>query len=95
MSELRELTGRELDAVGGGRLNNFRTNSVPTTLAALAVPVVPVVWRGWRERRERRQCLGTQIGQQINLLSLNGLISAKLLKSVAHSVRPRLLRGPH
>jgi hypothetical protein len=50
--ELRELTGRELDAVGGGLLNNFalQNNFVNTN-----------------------SIVGAQIGQQTNVLSLNGI----------------------
>ena len=41
---MRELTGRELDAVGGGFLNNKTSDQYSSiTLAATAVPVVPVV----------------------------------------------------
>jgi hypothetical protein len=53
MSELRELTGRELDAVGGGFLNNFGTN-LNQANGTFAV-------------------VGAQIGQQLSILSLNGI----------------------
>jgi hypothetical protein len=54
MSELRELTGRELDAVGGGGfLNNFGTN-LNQANGTFAV-------------------VGAQIGQQLSILSLNGI----------------------
>jgi hypothetical protein len=53
MSELRELTGRELDAVGGGGfLNNFGTN--------------------WFQAKDQ-SVVGMQLGQQLSILSLNGI----------------------
>jgi hypothetical protein len=53
--ELRELTGRELDAVGGGVLNNFtlQNNFLNTNVGQI----------------------GAQIGQQANLVSLNGVFN--------------------
>jgi hypothetical protein len=53
MSELRELTGRELDAVGGGFLNNFGTNL--------------------NQANGQFAVVGAQIGQQLSILSLNGI----------------------
>jgi hypothetical protein len=53
MSELRELTGRELDAVGGGFLNNCGAN-LNQANGTFAV-------------------VGAQIGQQLSILSLNGI----------------------
>jgi len=55
MSQLRELTGRELDAVGGGlsiSLSNFLNNN------------------GTQNFTNTLSVVGSQIGQQNNILSL-------------------------
>ncbi|MGB6915936.1 MAG: hypothetical protein WBE42_24785 [Pseudolabrys sp.] len=55
MSQLRELTGRELDAVGGGyrfNFSNFLNNN------------------GTQNFNNTLSVVGSQIGQQNNILSL-------------------------
>ena len=59
MSELRELRGRELDAVGGGtfHLNLSFLNNVA----------------GQNQFNNVGSIVGSQIGQQANIFSLNGI----------------------
>jgi hypothetical protein len=68
MSEMRELTGRELDAVGGGFLNaNAGFITFFNTGGAGGVAVVG--------GNGGSAVVGNQIGQQINgVFSLNGII---------------------
>jgi hypothetical protein len=78
MSKLRELTGRELDVVGGGFLNNknFGTinfNNNGTGGAGGNVATVAGSVSG--ANGGAGVVVGSQIGQQVNgIFSLNGII---------------------
>ena len=70
MSELRELTGRELDAVGGGFLNAHAGQIVfNNTGGTGGASVFGAGGNGGSV------VVGSQIGQQVNgIFSLNGII---------------------
>ena len=75
MSELLELTDRELDAVGGGRLNNFNPGNIQffNTGGAGGAGGAGGIGGGGGNGGNGGNVFATQIGQQSSYLSLNGL----------------------
>jgi hypothetical protein len=72
MSELRELTGRELDAVGGGFLNANNWGSVVFNNTGGNGGNGGLLGTGGNGGNV---VVGSQIGQQVNgLFSINGII---------------------
>ena len=72
MSELRELTGMELDAVGGGFLNNKNFGGIQFNNIGGSSVGNAVVGSG---ANGGNVVVGSQIGQQVNgIFSINGII---------------------
>ena len=74
---MRELTGRELDAVGGGFFNANNWGSITfnnTGGAGGAGGAGGLFGDGGNGGAGGSVNIGAQIGQQFNLLSLNGFI---------------------
>jgi hypothetical protein len=74
MSELRELTVRELDVVGGGFLNNKNFGSINFNNNGTG-GAGGNVWGSGSSAGGAGVVVGSQIGQQVNgIFSVNGII---------------------
>ena len=77
---MRELTGRELDAVGGGFLNNknfgsYSSNNIGGNGGAGGAGGSFIGGNGGNGGDGGSVLVGTQIGQQVNgILSINGIV---------------------
>lgn len=76
MSELRELTSRELDAVGGGFLNNKNYGEIEfNNVGGAGGTGSGGLFGGGTGGAGGNVVVGSQIGQQVNgIFSLNGII---------------------